>query len=139
MSNDPGLYIRWKDIWTCLGVVLESNYNWLPTDILHLQELVDVEFQKVIRNGHDPTQFNGRLAPRENVKKYKKEIRQILSIIGKPDIWVTDNTTLGSLGLENEVVGELAKFIYNPSGNKDTPLLLSEAPIWQFARDLRGD
>jgi hypothetical protein len=95
--------------------------------------------QRIEEYSHDPTQFNGRLAPRENVKKYKKEIRQILSIIGKPDIWVTDNTTLGSLGLENEVVGELAKFIYNPSGDKDTPLLLHEAPIWQFARDLRED
>ncbi len=46
MSNDSGLYIRWKDVWTCLGAVLESNYNWLPTDILHLQELVDAETQK---------------------------------------------------------------------------------------------
>jgi hypothetical protein len=46
VSNDSGLYIRWKDIWTCLGAVLQSNYNWLPTDILHLQELVDAETQK---------------------------------------------------------------------------------------------
>ncbi len=49
--NDPGLYIRWKDIWDCLEAVLEVNYDWRQGDIDHFKELVDDEFQKIIRNG----------------------------------------------------------------------------------------
>ncbi len=46
MSNDPGLYLRWKDMWTCLGAVLEVAYVWTEQDIQDFKDLVDKETQK---------------------------------------------------------------------------------------------
>ncbi len=51
MSNDSGLYIRWKDIWNAIDAVLEVNYDWRQGDIDHFKGLVDDEFQKIIMNG----------------------------------------------------------------------------------------
>jgi hypothetical protein len=49
--NNSGLYIRWKDIWDAIEAVLEVSYVWTEGDIQDFKDLVDDEFQKVIRNG----------------------------------------------------------------------------------------